>query len=123
LLLLVDGNQTFFKPDVIRQGAVVAQRVAHSLAAEVLQAAGSKHKNDLASDVQVLISFFVDLDRLATDLASSSFVIERNQLFDFVRVLNAIPLFSVVDCAGGKAAVDTKLKGMDIAYLDIFGIC
>jgi hypothetical protein len=113
---LVDGNQTFCKPELILEGAVGVRRVAQLLSAEVLHAAKSKHKNDLPSDIQVHVSFFLDLDRLSIDLAAACCVTEPKQLSEFIRLLNAIPLFSVVDCAGGKAAVDGKIKGKDLHF-------
>lgn len=100
-------------------GAAGADSVIQSLPMEILEAAKSKHKNDLSADIHVLIFIFVDLERLATDLISAGSLSHRKNLDDFTRQLTASPLFSLVDCGQGKLSVDAKMKGKWVTFTSI----
>ena len=110
--MLLDGNRRFFKDEIIRDGAVSAGIAFESLAAEVQEAARSKHKNDLAADIRVLVHVFVDSNRLAQDLVSAGSLSDSQQLEDFTKALTAsAPSLSVVDCGTGRKPVDDKVQG------------
>ena len=109
----MDGNQIYFKDEIVRSGA--AESAVHSLINEVLETAKSRHKNDLASDVRIVVHVFVDLDRLLGDLVSAGSLPDRQQLDEFTKALTAsTPSLAVTDCGSGRQGVDAKLKGEGI---------
>jgi hypothetical protein len=112
ILMLLDGNQSFFKPDIVRGGESSAQSAVHSLIAEIREAAESKHKSDLASDIQVVVHLFIDFGRLIRDLVSAGSLSDGQQLQDFTAALTASSgLLSVTDCGSGREGIDGKMKG------------
>ena len=109
----MDGNQSFFKDDIIRSG--VAESAVQSLITELHETAKSKHKNDLTSDIRIVLHIFVDSDRLLGHLVSAGSLSARKQLEEFMKALTAsTPSLSVTDCGPGRQGVDAKLKGENL---------
>ena len=108
--MLLDGNQSFFKDEIIRSGA--AESAVQPLISEVHEIAKSRHKNDLASDIRIVLHVFLDFDRLLGDLVSAGSLTARKQLEEFTKALTAsTPSLFVTDCGPGRQGVDAKLKG------------
>ena len=115
--MLLDGNQSYFKDDLIRSAA--AESGVQSLITEVHDTAKSRHKNDLSADIRVVIHMFLDFDRLLEDFISAGSLSARQELEDFTRALTvSSPCLVVTDCGPGRQGVDAKMKGTGGPFLE-----
>lgn len=111
LLVLIDGNQHFFKSDFIRAGTTGAREALGAFLSEVKEFAKAQHKNDLPEDVSVVVHIFSDIGRLAHDLSTASLLPAPDQLWTFIQDVSKLePRFTISDCGSGHQAVDAKLK-------------
>ncbi|KAI1629056.1 hypothetical protein EDD37DRAFT_644827 [Exophiala viscosa] len=111
LLVLIDGNQSFFKSSFIRAGTVGAREAAAAFITEVKELAKAQHKNDLPEDILLVVHIFSDIGRLAQDLSTAGNLPNPDQLWTFIQdICKLEPCFTVSDCGSGREAVDAKLK-------------
>ncbi|KAK4937927.1 hypothetical protein LTR10_021568 [Elasticomyces elasticus] len=111
LLVLIDGNQSFFKSNFIRAGTIGLREAATAFIAEVKEFAKAQHKNDLPEDISLVVHIFSDIGGLAQDLSASDSLPDPDQLWTFIQdICKLEPCFTVSDCGSGHEAVDAKLK-------------
>ncbi|ETI20628.1 hypothetical protein G647_06970 [Cladophialophora carrionii CBS 160.54] len=119
VLVLVDGNQTFFKPDVIRAGARGVRGAIETLVAEAKAFARAQHKNDLSDNLSAIVHIFVDVGSLADDLSTANLLPEPDQLWAFIQDASKLePGITITDCGSGHDAVDAKMKHFYELYLE-----
>ncbi|RMD44937.1 hypothetical protein DV735_g185, partial [Chaetothyriales sp. CBS 134920] len=98
VLALVDGNQTSFRAGLIQSGSSETEELANRLVSEVREVARRQHTNDLSDDFSVLITIFVDLEKLSQDLIAAGSIPSAQQLKDFINDLMAAQaLITVID--------------------------
>ena len=111
LLVLIDGNQSFFKSNFIRAGTIGAREAAAAFITEVKEFAKAQHKNDLPENISLVVHIFSDIGRLAQDLSAAGILPDPDQLWTFIQdICKLEPCFTVSDCGSGREAVDAKLK-------------
>ncbi|KIW12646.1 hypothetical protein PV08_09924 [Exophiala spinifera] len=111
LLVLIDGNQHFFKPHFIRSGAAGAHEAVERFVAEVKDFARAQHKNDLPEGVSLVTHIFSDIGQLAHDLSAANLIPEPDRLWPFIlEVCRVEPGITITDCGSGPDAVRHKLK-------------
>ncbi|KIX02951.1 uncharacterized protein Z518_06501 [Rhinocladiella mackenziei CBS 650.93] len=111
ILVLIDGNQHFFKHDLIRAGTSGARDAVRALIEEAKEFAAQQHKNDLPDNISVVVHIFSDIGRLARDLSDANLLPELDQLWTFIQdICKTEPCLTVSDCGAGHEAVDAKLK-------------
>lgn len=114
LLVLIDGNQYFFKSSFIRAGTIGVREAAGAFITEVKEFAKAPHKNDLPEDISLVVHIFSDIGRLAQDLSAAGILPDPDQLWTFIQdICKLEPCFTVSDCGSGHEAVDAKLKCND----------
>ncbi|KIW63523.1 hypothetical protein, variant [Phialophora macrospora] len=119
ILVLIDGNQTFFKPDFFRAGPQGARGAVETLIAEAKAFARAQHKNDLSEQLSAIVHVFVDVGKLADDLSTANLLPEPDQLWTFIQDASKIePGITISDCGAGRAAVDAKMKHFYELYLE-----
>lgn len=110
-MVLVDGSQHFFSPNLIRGGLAGARQAADTLLTEAKEYARTRHKNDLPENISVVVHIFSDICQLARDLYDSQALSDPGQLGTFVQELCSFyPGFTISDCRGGRQTVDAKMK-------------
>ena len=115
VLLLVDGNQTFFKPNLIQSRS--AKEAIGQLIAEAKLSAQSQHKNDLPEHLSVILHIFMDVGKLADDLSTAGLLPEPDQLWTFIQDASKHELgVTITDCGSGHQAVDLKMKRKSLAH-------
>ncbi|EXJ86894.1 hypothetical protein A1O3_03848 [Capronia epimyces CBS 606.96] len=111
VLVLLDGNQHFFKHGLIRAGTSGAREAVGTLLADVRDFARSQHKNDLPENISVVVHIFSDVGRLAQDLSAANLLPDPDQLWTFIQdVCKIEPGITISDCGAGHEAVDAKVK-------------
>lgn len=111
ILVLIDGNQHFFKTDFIRAGTAGAQEAVRTFISKAKEVARAQHKNDLPENISPVVHIFSDIGRLAQDLSAASLLPDPDQLWTFIQDICKIePGITVSDCGSGHEAVDVKLK-------------
>ncbi|KAG9792306.1 hypothetical protein ABEF93_008591 [Exophiala dermatitidis] len=119
LLVLVDGNQHFFQPGLIRAGTPGAKEAVDTLLAEVKEFARQQHKNDLPETISVVVHIFSDIGRLAQDLATANLLPDPDRLWTFVQDACKIePCITISDCGAAHDAVDAKMKQFYELYIE-----
>ncbi|KAK5269787.1 hypothetical protein LTR96_005485 [Exophiala xenobiotica] len=119
VLVLIDGNQHFFKPDFIRAGTAGAQEAIRSFISEAKEVARAQHKNDLPENISPVVHIFSDIGRLAQDLSAASLLPDPDQLWTFIQDICKIePGITVSNCGSGHEAVDAKLKYFYELYIE-----
>lgn len=110
-MVLVDGNQHFFRSSLVRAGMHGAKEAVQSFITEVKEHARQQHKNDLPENVSVVAHIFSDIGRLAHDLSAAKLLPEPDKLWNFIQeVCKLEPGFTISDCGTGHQAVDSKMK-------------
>jgi hypothetical protein len=108
LLILIDGNQTFFKSNLIHSGV---KQAVDTLIAEAKAFALAQHKNDLPEHLSVIVHIFIDVGKLADDLSTTGVLPEPDQLWTFIQDASKLePGVTISDCGAGHNAVDAKIK-------------
>ncbi|EXJ88109.1 hypothetical protein A1O1_05037 [Capronia coronata CBS 617.96] len=119
VLVLLDGNQHFFKNGLVRAGTLGAAEAVGTLLAEVKEAARNQHKNDLPEHISVVVHIFSDVGRLAQDLSAANLLPDPDQLWTFIQQVCKIqPCFTISDCGAGHEAVDAKVKQLYELYIE-----
>ncbi|EXJ55081.1 hypothetical protein A1O7_08006 [Cladophialophora yegresii CBS 114405] len=119
VLVLVDGNQTFFKPGLILAGPRGVRGAVETLIAEAKTCARAQHKNDLSDNLSAIVHIFVDVGRLAHDLSTANLLPEPDQLWTFIQDASKLePGITISDCGSGQGAVDAKMKHFYELYLE-----
>ncbi|KAJ9612888.1 hypothetical protein H2200_002829 [Cladophialophora chaetospira] len=119
ILVLIDGNQTFFRPKLIRSGAHGAKEAVEKLITEAKASAREQHKNDLPEHLSVIVHIFIDVGKLADDLSTSNLLPEPDQLWTFIQEASKNELgVTITDCGAGHQAVDAKMKYFYELYLE-----
>ncbi|RMZ77638.1 hypothetical protein DV738_g4292, partial [Chaetothyriales sp. CBS 135597] len=99
VLVLVDGNQTWFRDSVIHSASSKADEVANHLVAEAREVARRQHSNDLSDDFSVLVHIFVDTEKLCQDLIAAGSISSAQQLKEFLNdLMSAQSLITVINC-------------------------
>jgi hypothetical protein len=111
VLVLVDGNQTFFNSKFISLGTAGTKEAVESLVKEAKYFAQDKHKNDLPENLSIIVHIFVDVGQLADDLSSANLLPNPDQLWLFIQDASKLePGITISDCGSGHEAVDAKMK-------------
>ena len=109
--MLIDGNQIFFKPDLIRAGASGTKEAVETLVREVKLNAQEQHKNDLPEDLSVIVHIFINVGKLADNLSTCNLLPNPDQLWTFIQDASKFePGLTISDCGSDHRVVDAKMK-------------
>ncbi|KIW94333.1 uncharacterized protein Z519_05649 [Cladophialophora bantiana CBS 173.52] len=119
VMVLVDGNHHFFKPNLVRAGIEGAKLAIDTLVTEAKALAREQHKNDLPDHLSVIVHIFIDVGKLADDLSTTGLLPEPDQLWTFIQEAGKLePGITISDCGSGHHAVEAKIRHFYELYLE-----
>ncbi|KEF51688.1 uncharacterized protein A1O9_12323, partial [Exophiala aquamarina CBS 119918] len=119
LLILVDGNNHFFKDTFLRAGAAGVKDAVPPFLDQVRQFARDQHKHDLLENTIPIVHVFSDIDRLSQDLQSAGALPDPSSLLDFCQELcKAQPYFTISDCSMDPQAAAMKVEKFYELYVE-----